>query len=165
MWAVNFSNCQGKSWIEVGWTKKGTNPVKYKFIHKTPGSSCAYIEELNFGSPAPWTVHLNKLEYCPSCQGTSWTWHLDGSLKRILNTAGWSYANRLDAGGEVGGHYDGIGMNGAVVYMRYLPLGGIWQNWVYADDTLCNTGYNLIWTDSPSILDWGYDTAGGGCPP
>lgn len=163
LWAVNNGSCGGSSWVEAGWTKKGADPIRHKFIYKVPGTNnCLYTEEL-YESPQSGSYHVHRLEYCSSgCAPLTWSWTVDGQLRRTLKT-GWILTYYISAGGEVGGHYTGIGMSGGINTLQYRRAGS-WYNFEYADDYRCDHGYNLIWNAGPSnILDWGYDPPGG-CP-
>ncbi len=162
LWAVNSANCSGLSWVESGWTKKGTDPIRLKFIYKVPSTnSCTYTEEL-YESPQSGSYHVHRLEYCSSgCNPLTWSWSVDQQLRRTLKV-GWSITHYLQAGGEVGGHYTGIGMSGGINTLQYRRA-STWYNFYYADSYRCDYGYSLIWNGSNNILDWGYNPPGG-CP-
>jgi hypothetical protein len=137
LWATRNNLCYnnpvpGKSWIETGWTKKGTAPLIYKLIHKLPGWNCAYIEEnLGLGGPVYNSTHSYKLE-CTTCFNANWFLTLD-AIQWGLYT-GWgnpATVTYLNAGGEVGGHYTGIGMQGAVNNLKY-KRGSTWYTWTNA---------------------------------
>ncbi len=165
IWAVNDTACSGAmSWIEAGWTKKGTASIQYKFIYKVPGTqNCTYQERLFSPGPEYNTSHNYRLEWCTSCGSlNAWYLYLDNAFLTGVVT-GWHYANRIDAGGEVGGDYVGIGMQGGMNLLKYR-LGNVsWYDFS-PDSTSCDYGYTLIYNGSPhNIYDWGYQTPGS-CP-
>jgi hypothetical protein len=166
IWAVENDACGGgQSWVEVGWTKKGTDPIKYKFIYKVPGSgSCTYTEHLAFGSPADSSFHEYRVEYCNTCGANHyWYFYLDDIWTDGIKTD-WQNVNRIQAGGEVGGHYTGIGMQGGINDLRYRLGSSSWYS-LNPDYEECTYGYWLIYNGGSvdDIYDWGY-SAPGGCP-
>jgi len=85
---------------------------------------------------------------------------------------GWNFgangnANLLEVGGEVGGHYTGIGMQGAINNLKYKRTSwDVWNN-ASTDNKRCDFGYKLIWNGGlgvDDIADWGYTGQAGQCP-
>jgi hypothetical protein len=157
LWAINTGYCSGLSWVETGWTKRGSTPPIYKFIYKVPQYGCAYTENNPAGNPLQGSWHIYRME-CLSCQNQVWALYIDDVYKKQVAT-GWlnGRANRLDAGGEVGGHYTGIGMDGLVNIIQY-KRGSTWYYATQWENDTCDYGYWLDYTttDHNNIATGGY---------
>lgn len=142
IWAVlQGSSCSGKSWVETGWYegyKAGNFGRYYKFIYKVPGTNnCTYTEANIGGTPVVGSAPNYRLE---RYTGTQWRWYWLGSHVASV-TAGWSYGNVMQGGGEVGGHSDNIGMLGAIYNLKYRVGTGSWTTWTEntTDSYICST--------------------------
>ncbi len=162
LWAINTNYCGGLSWVETGWYKPGTAALKYKWIYKVPQYGCVYTENSPAGSPSVDSWHIYRME-CPSCANQVWALYIDDVYKKQLAT-GWTngWVNRLDAGGEVGGHAAPIGMDGPGVNIIRYKRGSTWYYATQWENEFCTTGYWLQYTtaDHNNIADGGYSPGG-----
>lgn len=167
IWTANYNYCDGNSWVETGWYEGYRDHAYgryYKFIYKVPGTNnCNYYEVPGiFGTPAVGSTENFRLELCLSgCSSTSeYRWYWQNLWTASVKT-GWTYAEDVTAGGEVGGHQTNIGMQGAISNLRYRKS-LTWYTWTESttDESGCDTGYTLNWTGSDDI---NFYNGSGGC--
>ena len=159
LWAANSTYCTGAefpgSWIEVGWTKRGSSAPIYKFFYQVPQYNCVYSNSTQIGGPTPGSWHLYELQ-CTSCTGQVWHLYRDGYYQAQVAT-GWTYgrARKIQAGGEVS--FGGIGMDGSSYQMQY-KRGSTWYTAGFWDEEQCDIGYNLQYTTMQydGITDYGW---------
>lgn len=74
LWAIDENNCNGRAWVEAGWTRTEAwgGDLRYKFMYKIAPSCVWSAGSSGLGSPAINSAHDYELRFCNECIGTRW---------------------------------------------------------------------------------------------